>query len=512
MDGRRTPLRSPFDPSKYGRPPPRVAPPASPKEAAATEEVFEVANVLSAFHIERNGFRRRRTASFCELEASVGAWAFPELVECQNLTPRSTVALAAEMLDPSFASPMEAQDSSDEDEELVSELPPHLGSTPAPVGGEINKNSELKGLPSHPNYSDTRVNKVEPAGPATPGGHVIPNAINGGGSPAASRMALDVIPVPNVNGTGVSSGETEKFASALPPHMRPAPAPIGGAINKNNEPKGLPSRLKFSDPPVTQTQEPKENSGGTATPDARVVSGSNPVPSTNTNGGGPPAAPRIAANVNTSGMVFNAWPVAEHRGRAPSQKRSVLLQNVSTRATLADLSAICKNTGVIERFDTSPLESGKVIVHFVDQETADRFLQRTGNGIMYKNTCVFVEPQDTVDVLSGRLREAIEKGARRIIRIVGIEDTEQLRKAYKELLGGSVDHLKSLDETELLKRIVQDAIGAFHIESVAVKKNKAGFLEGRIVWGKTDIALKAFPVLRKLLSLEGCNIQYFDDP
>ncbi|KAA8893370.1 hypothetical protein FN846DRAFT_914109 [Sphaerosporella brunnea] len=306
------------------------------------------------------------------------------------------------------------------------------------------------------------------------------------------------------NGTGFETG----FSGFLTPNA--GPSANAGFANKPvstvPNPTGAPAAAIGSIPPKRPLVGLTVGNGTGVTP---TVGANANIGSTN----GTPVvatAPLIASNVNTKGMIFTAWPTAEVRGRAPSQKRSVLLRNLSPRARLSDLTAICKNTGVIERFEI--LGSGRAAVYFVDQTTADAFLARTANGVTYKNTCIFVEPHNQVDVLSGRLREAMEKGARRIIRIVGIVDAQQLKDAYKELVGGSVEHLKGLDETAILRILANQISSPLHVESAMVKRNSGGFLEGRVVWGKTDIALKAFPVLRKSDILEGCNIQFGDDP
>ncbi|KAF8534642.1 hypothetical protein BDD12DRAFT_809197 [Trichophaea hybrida] len=220
--------------------------------------------------------------------------------------------------------------------------------------------------------------------------------------------------------------------------------------------------------------------------------------------------PRLAENVNTSGLKFSAWPVAETRARAPSQKRTVILSGLPPSASLADLSGICAKTGVIERFEFK--DNGKALVHFIDQQQADQFLARTANGLEYKKKVIFVDPSNHVDVLSGRIREAIERGARRIIRIVGIEDIKQLKMALKELEPSTdLGLLQNKSEDQVLHEMAV-SFGAFDVQLAAVRKNAAGYKEGRMVFGKIDTAMRAYNAMRQLVVTEGCNITFGDDP
>ncbi|CCX13072.1 hypothetical protein FPQ18DRAFT_385896 [Pyronema domesticum] len=220
--------------------------------------------------------------------------------------------------------------------------------------------------------------------------------------------------------------------------------------------------------------------------------------------------PNISPNVNTSGLQFAAWPQAEGRSRAPGQKRSVIISGLPPQATLADLSAICAGTGIVERFDIR--EHGKALVHFFDQETADKFLARTDNGTEYKKTVLFVDQSIMVDIIPGRIREAIEKGARRIVRIVGIEDAAQLKQVLKRLDPTTdLAWLKEKTEDQLMQQIAK-FFGIFDVQLAGVRTNSKGYKEGRIIYGKTETAMKAFAALSKVAVLEECNITYGDDP
>jgi len=249
--------------------------------------------------------------------------------------------------------------------------------------------------------------------------------------------------------------------------------------------------------PTLPTSSP-ENSTKTTLPTAVST-----VPATR-------SVPYLEANVNTSGLKFSAWPIAETRARAPSQKRTVILSGLPPSATLADLSAICAKTGAIERFEFK--DNGKALVHFIDQQQADQFLARTTNGLEYKKNVVLVDPSNHVDVLPGRVREAVERGARRIIRIVGIEDVKQLKIALKELVPSTdLDLLQNKSEDQVLHEMAV-SFGAFDVQLAAVRKNAAGYKEGRVVFGKIDTALRVYNAIRQLVATEGCNITYGDDP
>jgi hypothetical protein len=224
---------------------------------------------------------------------------------------------------------------------------------------------------------------------------------------------------------------------------------------------------------------------------------------------------RIANNVNTSGLLFSAWPMAETRARAPSQRRTVLLTGLPPSYTFENLTYICRGAGVVERFHI--LDRNRAQVHFVNQSTADDFLRSTINGVPTPGGgCVFVDRSENIDVITGQVREAMENGARRSIRVVGLRGPQQVAAVSKELNYPVPLEVQRNGGEAMFKYLAQrlgmDNAKRGWMESALVKKNAAGYMEGRMVFGRTDIAIKVLIMLRRSAALEECNITYGDDP
>lgn len=380
-------------------------------------------------------------------------------------------------------------------EEQSTKLPPHLRLRKTPVGNLVNilnsPGSEKKEPQALPTFTLT----VVPVGP-------LPGTTTSH-PPAAAESTLHRSKDDSSTSSGVStfSSAIGGFKPAEPSTMsgasikRPAPAATGSVVNTlsqwNNfaaQPQGAPNRPGRTAPGILAT-----------------TSESNNVPVAK-------RAPTAIGRSMEDTLFFNQWPKVDS-GRPTSKPRTVVITEMPEEATLAMVSRICKNTGLIETISLLP-PTRRAIVWFIEAADAQKFHDRTGNGIVldyerggkaFKKT-VFIEMRKEIDVLASVVRaRVIDSGHSRVVRIVGWEkiDLEQAT----ETKGGTPEILLE----KLAAKCVFEG-KTERIESVAAHLNAGGHLEATIVFAGMKEALFALGVVKRIPAFEACNVTFGRDP
>lgn len=277
--------------------------------------------------------------------------------------------------------------------------------------------------------------------------------------------------------------------------QRPAPAAIGSVVNT------LSQWNNFAAKPQGESNRP----GRTAPGVLAATSESYNVPASG-------IAPTVIGRSMQDTLFFNQWPEVD-ASRPISKPRTVVITEMPEEATLAMVSRICKNTGLIETISLFP-STRRASVWFIKAADAQKFHDRTGNGIVlgyerggkaFKKT-VFIELRKEIDVLASALRARIaDNGQSRVVRIVGWEriDLEQAAET------------KNGTPEALLEKVAAKC--AFEgkterIESVAAHLNAGGHWEATIVFAGMKEALFALGVVRRIPAFEACNITFGRDP
>lgn len=380
-------------------------------------------------------------------------------------------------------------------EEQSMKLPPHLRFRKTPVGTLVNilnsPGREQKEPQSLPTFTLTMV----PVGP-------LPGAIASHPSAAGETTqhhSKDDTPAARIVPT--FSSAIGGFKPAEPSMMgrasiqRPAPAAIGSVVNTLSQWNNF----------AAQPQEVSNRPGRTAPGVLAATSERYNVPTTE-------RAPAVIGRSMEDTLFFNQWPKVD-AGRPTSKPRTIIITEMPEEATLAMVSRICKNTGLIETISLLP-STRRAIVWFIEAADAQKFHDRTGNGVVldykrggkaFKKT-VFIEMRKEIDVLASALRARVTGGGQsRVVRIVGWEkiDLEQAAET------------KNGTPEALLEKVAAKC--AFEgktdrIESVATHLNAGGHWEATIVFAGMKEALFALGVVRRIPAFEACNVTYGRDP
>lgn len=277
-------------------------------------------------------------------------------------------------------------------------------------------------------------------------------------------------------------------------------------------------------PPASQTVSSAWSSFAAApgTPANRpgrstVSAYTNPLP-TQTRGYGIPVAPRAPIIVDPAmekTLFFQSWPGVEDRGRT-SKPRTVIISELPDDPTLAMVSRICKDTGLLETISLIPA-SKKALVWFVEADDAQRFYDKTGNGLVLSyerggvklKKTVFVEMRKNIDVLPSALRTKVdEAGHTRVIRIVGWE-VNDLRRIL-----GIKDTIQEGPEILLQKLAEKYSFEGKtdRVEGVTCHTNSLGHLEATLIFSGMKEAYFTLGQIKRIPALEACNITFGKDP
>lgn len=308
----------------------------------------------------------------------------------------------------------------------------------------------------------------------------------------ASNSAVGSLPTTPITG---SAGPSKSSIVSRPTISRLAPPPLEPATNRVNK------WNSFAAQPHAALNRP----GRTAPIIPAAVSGNYGSPS-------PPRVPIVVDQSMENTLFFSRWPTVD-TGRPTSKPRAVIITELPDDPTLVMVSRICKNTGLIESITLVP-SVRRATVMFIEASDAQRFHDRTGNGIVLhydrggqplKKT-VFVEIRKDVDILSSAMRTRVdEAGHSRVIRIVGWE-----RRDLEEVAGIKDGTSEALLEKIAAKCVVEGKTE--RIESVTTHLNVGGHLEATLVFAGIKEAYHALGTIKRFPAFEACNITFGKDP
>lgn len=214
-------------------------------------------------------------------------------------------------------------------------------------------------------------------------------------------------------------------------------------------------------------------------------------------------------------LFFKSWPGVEDRG-GRAMPRTIIITGLPEDPTLAMVSTICRNTGLIESI-TIIYSTRKAMVWFIEAADAQKFHDNNGNGVEFvyerggktHSGVVFIEMKKELDVLASAMRTNVtEKGHTRVVRIVGWE-----RKDLEKVAGVKG---KSEEPYEvLLKRLADQC--AFEkkverVEGVDWCANRLGHNEANLIFCGIKEAYHVLGQLYKKPELEKCNVTFGKDP
>lgn len=241
------------------------------------------------------------------------------------------------------------------------------------------------------------------------------------------------------------------------------------------------------------------------TASATAVSGSYGVPIAT-------KAPIVVDPNTEKTLYFSRWPTVD-ANRPTSKPRTVVITEMPDNSTLAMVSSVCKNTGLIESITLVPAVR-RAIVWFIEAADAQKLHDRTGNGVLlHYDQCgkalkktVFVEMRRDVDILSSAMRTRVdEAGHSRVVRIVGWERRD-LEQAAGTNDGTSEALLKIIAGKCAMEGKTE------RLESVAVHVNASGHWEATLVFAGIKEAYSVLGAVRRMLPFEACNITFGRDP
>lgn len=373
------------------------------------------------------------------------------------------------------------------------QLPPHLRVRQAPVGHHVNNFNSSVSVESESQVLPTFTLTTALMGPPLPG-IVAPYA------PAAGETASDRSDGHSsaVRSVPTFSSAIGGFTPAVPTMMsrasiqRPAPAATGSVVNTVSQ------WNNFAAQPQVASNRPSRTAPGAA-------NGSYDVSLT-------AITPAVIESNMENTLYFSEWPTVD-MSRLTAKPRTVVITEMPEEATLAMVSRICKNTGLVEKISLLPNMS-RAVVWYIEAADAKKFYDKTGNGIVLdyerggkaaKKT-VFVEMRKEIDVLGSALRARVtDAGQSRVVRIVGWE-----RGDLEQAAGTKNGTLEALLKTVAVKCVLDGKTE--HIESVAAHINAGGHWEATIVFAGMKEAYFALGTARRIPSFEACNITFGRDP
>lgn len=321
----------------------------------------------------------------------------------------------------------------------------------------------------------------------------VAGAVATGGTAAdpsvASNSAVESLLITPIAG---SAGPSKSSITSRPTISYPALPPLEPAANRVNRWNSF----------AAQPQAASNRPGRTASIIPAAVSGSY----------GSPRVPIVVDQSMENTLFFSRWPTVD-TGRPTSKPRTVIITELPDNPTLAMVSRICKNTGLIESITLVP-GVRRATVMFIEASDAQRFHDRTGNGIVlhydrggqpFKKT-VFVEIRKDVDILSSAMRTRVdEAGHSRVIRIVGWE-----RRDLEQVTGIKDGTSEALLENIAAKCVVEGKTE--RIESVTAHLNAGGHMEATLVFAGIKEAYHALGTVKRMPAFEACNITFGKDP
>lgn len=378
-------------------------------------------------------------------------------------------------------------------EEQATKLPPHLRVRQTPVGYHVNNLTSPEKVESKSQVLPTFTLTAALMGPPLPG-IVTPYA------PAAGETASDRSDGHSsaVRSVPTFSSAIGGFTPAVPTMMsrasiqHPAPAAAGSVINTVSQ------WNNFAAQPQVASNRPGRTAPGAANGSYGVSLAA--------------MTPVVTRSNMENTLYFGEWPTVD-MSRPTSKPRTVVLTEMPEEATLAMVSRICKNTGLIEKISLLPNMS-RAVVWYIEAADAQKFYDKTGNGIVLdyerggkavKKT-VFVEMRKEIDVLGSALRARVtDAGQSRVIRIVGWE-----RGDLEQAAGTKNGTLEALLKAVAVKCVLDGKTEC--IESVAAHTNAGGHWEATIVFAGMKEAYFALGTARRIPSFEACNITFGRDP
>lgn len=389
--------------------------------------------------------------------------------------------------------PVTTADSVGSCEEQSTKLPPHLRIRQTPVGYHVNNLNYPGNIESEPQVLPTFTLTAALMGSPLPGiitSH--PSALGETASDRSDGHSSAVRSVPTF------SSAIGGFTPAVPTMMsrasiqRPAPAATGSVVNTVSQ------WNNFAAQPQVASNRPGRTAPGAAYGSYGVSLAE--------------MTPAVIGNNMENTLYFGEWPTVD-MSRPTSKPRTVVITEMPEEATLAMVSRICKNTGLVEKISLLPNMS-RAVVWYIEAADAQKFYNKTSNGIVLdyerggkavKKT-VFVEMRKEIDVLGSALRARVtDAGQSRVVRIVGWE-----RGDLEQAAGTKNGTLEALLKTVAAKCVLGGKTE--FIESVAAHINTGGHWEATIVFAGMKEAYFALGTVRRIPSFEACNITFGRDP
>lgn len=176
--------------------------------------------------------------------------------------------------------------------------------------------------------------------------------------------------------------------------------------------------LKLAESPSKAIWNAEPNSGGALTPSSMTFAAISPSKV---------AATGIQSENLEGALYFKAWPKAEDRGRPAAKVRKVILKGLPPNASPTLVAALVYG-GPLEQIVIRPPSRAEVV--FLHAEDCMKYYDSTANGLLYKPPTgankdhyypIMTELGKDVNVVSGVLREWIEKEVTRCVRAVGVD-------------------------------------------------------------------------------------------
>ncbi|KAL9036275.1 MAG: hypothetical protein Q9214_006210, partial [Letrouitia sp. 1 TL-2023] len=210
--------------------------------------------------------------------------------------------------------------------------------------------------------------------------------------------------------------------------------------------------LKLAESLDNPISNAEPNSGGALTPSSMTFAAVSP---------GKVAAAGIQSENLEGALYFKAWPKAEDRGRPAAKVRKVILGGLPPNASPTLVAALVYG-GPLEQIVVRPPSRAEVV--FLHAEDCMKYYDSTANGLLYKPPRgvnkdnyypIMTELGKDVNVVSGVLREWIEKEVTRCVRAVGVDKDWSMawiqetaarkgRKVEKIIDGENVNKMRSI--------------------------------------------------------------------
>ncbi|KAI4211811.1 MAG: hypothetical protein LQ351_005452 [Letrouitia transgressa] len=259
--------------------------------------------------------------------------------------------------------------------------------------------------------------------------------------------------------------------------------------------------LKLAESPSKSISNTEPNSGGALTPSSMTFAAVSP---------GKVAAAGIQSENLEGALYFKAWPKPEDRGRPAAKVRKIILTGLPLNASPTLVAALVYG-GPLEQIVVKPPSRAEVV--FLHTEDCMKYYDSTANGLLYKPSRgvnkdkyyeIMTELGKDVNVVSGVLREWIEKEVTRCVRAVGV-DKEWSLAWIQETAARKGRKVEKIVDGENMNKYVEIVQEGFLQNLLQMRSIVFRFCE-------IGDAVKFKQSLNRSEDWEECNIHYYPDP